>query len=386
MEIWLSKTIRIMEIWLANDIIAFFVSLLIAGILIPQILLISFRKKLFDEVDERKIHQGVVPRLGGIAFFPSILFSFAILVGFNLKYFGWETVGAYFNVVVPFYFMICAVLLMYLVGIADDLLGLRYRAKFIGQIFASILIVFSGDYIDNFFGFLWINHIYSWIGWIVTAFMVVYVVNAINLIDGIDGLASGLSTVAFIFYSIIFYFAGEYAYSLLAAAGAGTLLPFFYYNVFGDAKKQKKIFMGDTGALTTGMILIFLGIAILHAPGVPFVRDYNPVIIGISPLIIPCFDVVRVYIHRLRQHKNPFLPDKSHIHHKLLALGFNQRISLIIIMLWSMFFIVINLLLCPYLNPTFIILIDIAIWTIGNLALSRLISRKENEVGIKLYD
>ena len=173
---------------------------------------------------------------------------------------------------------------------------------------------------------------------------------------------------------------------MLAAAGAGTLLPFFYYNVFGDAKKQKKIFMGDTGALTTGMILIFLAIAILHAPGVPFVRDYNPVIIGISPLIIPCFDVVRVYIHRLRHHRNPFLPDQSHIHHKLLALGFNQRISLIIIMLWSMFFIVINLLLCPYLNPTFIIMIDIVIWTMGNFALSILISRKENEAGIKLYD
>lgn len=375
-----------MEIWLANDIIAFFVSLMIAGILIPQILLISFRKKLFDEVDERKIHHGIVPRLGGIAFFPSILFSFAILVGFNLKYFGLETVGIYLDVVVPFYFMICAVLLMYLVGIADDLLGVRYRAKFVVQIIASILIVFSGDYIHSFFGFLWIKDIPDWIGWIVTAFMVVYVVNAINLIDGIDGLASGLSTVAFIFYSIIFYFAGEFAYSLLAAACAGTLMPFFYYNVFGDARKQKKIFMGDTGALTTGMILIFCGLSILNTPSIPFVREYNPVIIGISPLIIPCFDVVRVYLHRIRQHKNPFLPDKSHIHHKLLALGFNQRISLIIIMLWSMFFIIINLLLCPYLNPTFIIIIDVAIWTAMNFLLSKLIVRKENRIGVKLYE
>ena len=372
--------------WITNDIIAFLVSLVLAGIIIPQILLISFRKKLFDEVDERKIHKGVVPRLGGIAFFPSILFSFALVVGFNLKYFGWESAGVYFEVVVPFYFMICAVLLMFLVGISDDLLGVRYMAKFAIQIIGAILIVFSGVYIDNFYGLFWINHIADWIGWIATAFMVVYVVNAINLIDGIDGLASGLSTVAFVFYAIIFYYAGEYAYSLLASAAAGTLLPFFYYNVFGDAKKQKKIFMGDTGALTTGMIMVFCGIAILHIGDDNVLRDYNPVILGLSPLIIPLFDVVRVYLHRVARHRNPFMPDKSHIHHKLLALGLNQRLALIIIVLWSMTFIIINLLLSPFINPTFIILGDIVIWILANMALSRTIKKREVRIGEKLFD
>lgn len=387
---WTQKSKRpgakTMDSWILNDIIAFFVSLFLAGIIIPQILLIAFRKKLFDEIDERKIHKGVVPRLGGIAFFPSILFSFAIVVGFNLKYHGWAVAGLYFENVVPFYFMICAVLLMFLVGIADDLIGVRYLAKFAVQILASILIVFSGVFIDNFYGFLWIDHIYDWIGWIVTAFMVVFVVNAINLIDGIDGLASGLSTVAFVFYSIIFFFAGEYSYSMLAAAGAGTLLPFFYYNVFGQADKQKKIFMGDTGALTTGMILIFCAIGMLHLGEVPVSIDYNPVILGISPLIIPLFDVVRVYLHRVVRHHNPFLPDKSHIHHKLLALGLNQRIALTIIMLWSMFFIVINMLLSEYINPTFIILADLVIWTGVNIGLTKAIAHREAKLGKTLFD
>ena len=375
-----------MEIWIHNDIIAFLISVLLAGILIPQILLISFRKKLFDDIDERKIHKGVVPRLGGIAFFPSILFSFSIVVGFNLKFIEWETAGAYAEVVIPFFFMIAAVLLMFLVGMADDLIGVRYRAKFIIQILSSVLIVFSGIYIDNLFDFLWIKEIPDWIGWIGTAFMVVYIVNAINLIDGIDGLASGLSTVAFIFYAIIFYFSGEYAYSLLASAAAGTLLPFFYYNVFGDAKKQKKIFMGDTGALTTGMILVFCAIAMLHIGNTTSIERYNPVVLGLSPLIIPCFDVIRVYLHRVRKRKNPFLPDKAHIHHKLLALGLNQRMALIIIMLWSMFFIVINLLLSAYINPTFVILVDIVLWTFVNLILSKSIVRRESKIGEKLFD
>lgn len=375
-----------MESWIANDIIAFFISLFLAGIIIPQILLIAFRKKLFDEVDERKIHKGVVPRLGGIAFFPSILFSFALVVGINLKYFGWEVAGIYFDSVVPFYFMICSVLLMFLVGIADDLIGVRYMAKFAVQILAAALIVFSGTYIDNFYEFIWIGPIYNWIGWIVTGFMVVFVVNAINLIDGIDGLASGLSTVAFIFYAIIFFFAGKYAYSMLAAASAGTLLPFFYYNVFGQANKQKKIFMGDTGALTTGMILIFCAIGMLHLGDVELAKDYNPVILGLSPLVIPLFDVVRVYIHRVIRHHNPFLPDKSHIHHKLLALGLNQRVALTIIMLWSMFFIIINMLLSEYINPTFIILSDVAVWVCVNIALTKTISHREAKLGKTLFD
>lgn len=375
-----------MENWIANDVICFFISIVVSGILIPQILLIAFRKKLFDKVDERKIHKGVVPRLGGIAFFPSILFSFCLVVGCNLKYFGWETAGVYFEVVVPFYFMVCAVLLMFLVGIADDLLGVKYLAKFVVQILASFLIVVSGVYINNYFGLFWLQEVPDWVGWISTAFMVVYVVNAINLIDGIDGLASGLSTVAFVFYAIIFYFGGQYAYSLLAAAAAGTLLPFFYYNVFGNAKKQKKIFMGDTGALTTGMILIFCAIAVLHIGEAPAIDNYNPVILGISPLIIPLFDVVRVYLHRVIRHRNPFLPDKSHIHHKLLALGLNQRVALSIIMLWSMIFIVINLLLSPYINPTLLILADIAIWTLVNIILTRAIAYRESKSGKKLFD
>ena len=369
-----------------NDIIAFFISLVLAGIIIPQILLIAFRKKLFDEVDERKIHKGVVPRLGGIAFFPSILFSFFIVMGFILKGADISLDSHYFVGIVPFFFMICAVLLMFLVGIADDLIGVRYMAKFAVQIIASILIVCSGSFISNFYGFLWIHHIYPWIGWIATAFMVVFVVNAINLIDGIDGLASGLSTVAFIFYAIIFFFAGQYIYSMLSAAAAGTLLPFFYYNVFGQAKKQKKIFMGDTGALTTGMILIFCAIEMLHLGDVPVAIDYNPVILGLSPLIIPLFDVVRVYIHRVARHHNPFLPDKSHIHHKLLALGLNQRMALIIIMLWSMFFIVINMFLSEFINPTFILLADLVVWTGVNFALSKAIARREKKLGVKLFD
>lgn len=375
-----------MSSWITNDLLSFSIALVLAGIIIPQILLIAFRKKLFDEVDERKIHKGVVPRLGGIAFFPSILFSIAVVVGFNLKFFGVETFGVFTESMVPVYFMICAVLLMFLVGMADDLVGVRYVAKFIVQIIASLLIVFSGMSIDNLFGFLWLNELPEWFVWMVTCFAVVYVVNAINLIDGIDGLASGLSTVAFVFYAVIFYYSGEYVYSMLSSAAAGTLFPFFYYNVFGNAKKQKKIFMGDTGALTTGMIMVFCAIAVLHIDRTVFSTDYNLVVMAISPLIIPCFDVVRVYLHRVERHRNPFLPDKCHIHHKLLALGLNQRTALCVIMAWAVLFIVVNVVLSPYCNPTVLVGADVLIWTLANVILSKAIARRERRLNVSLYD
>lgn len=375
-----------MSSWITNDLISFSIALVLAGIIIPQILLIAFRKKLFDEVDERKIHKGVVPRLGGIAFFPSILFSIAVVVGFNLKFFGVETFGVFTESMVPVYFMICAVLLMFLVGMADDLVGVRYVAKFIVQIIASLLIVFSGMSIDNLFGFLWLNELPEWFVWMVTCFAVVYVVNAINLIDGIDGLASGLSTVAFVFYAVIFYYSGEYVYSMLSSAAVGTLFPFFYYNVFGNAKKQKKIFMGDTGALTTGMIMVFCAIAVLHIDRTVFSTDYNLVVMAISPLIIPCFDVVRVYLHRVERHRNPFLPDKCHIHHKLLALGLNQRTALCVIMAWAVLFIVVNVVLSPYCNPTVLVGADVLIWTLANVILSKAIARRERRLNVSLYD
>ena len=126
-------------------------------------------------------------------------------------------------------------MLMYLTGIADDLIGVRYRGKFIFQIIAGALIAMSGLYIRNLFGFFGIGAVNAWLGVAATIFLAIFVINAINLIDGIDGLASGLSAIALTYYSYIFYQAGEYIYAMLAGATLGTLVPFFYYNVFGNA-------------------------------------------------------------------------------------------------------------------------------------------------------
>ena len=372
--------------WLDKELLCFAISVLIAGILIPKIILIAFRRNLFDEIDERKIHRGVVPRLGGIAFFPAFLFSLTLVVALNLRLGSAPMIDAIGGAFVPIYFEICAIILLYLVGIADDLIGVRYMAKFVVQIVCAILLACSGMYIDNLYGILWLNELPDVLAWLFSILVTVYVVNAINLIDGIDGLASGLSSIALIFYAVVFFNGGEFIYSLLAVASAGTLFPFFYYNVFGDVTKQKKIFMGDTGALTTGMVLVFCAIAVMCAKPDFLTVDYNPAIVALSPLIVPCFDVFRVYFHRVKKGRNPFLPDKCHIHHKILALGMNQAAALLTILGVSIAFIGINVLVSPFTNPTIIFIGDVVVWTIANILLTRAIRQREKRLDKTLYD
>lgn len=375
-----------MAYWIQNYVLALALSVLITGLIIPKILLIAFRKKLFDTVDERKIHRGIVPRLGGVAFLPALIFSFCLVAGFNLHFHYAEIIPLTGVVTVPLFFLVCGAMLIYLVGMADDLVGVRYRGKFLLQIIAAILIMASGMWVSDLYGFLWLRSIPAWIGWIITGFCIIYVVNAVNLIDGIDGLASGLSAVALGWYSYVFCVYEEYAWMVLSGATLGTLIPFFYYNVFGNPEKQKKIFMGDTGALTTGMVLVFCAIAVMCAKPDFLTVDYNPAIVALSPLIVPCFDVFRVYFHRVKKGRNPFLPDKCHIHHKILALGMNQAAALLTILGVSIAFIGINVLVSPFTNPTIIFIGDVVVWTIANILLTRAIRQREKRLDKTLYD
>lgn len=217
----------------------------------------------------------------------------------------------------------------------------------------------------------------------VTALFIVFVINAVNLIDGIDGLASGLSGVACAFYAIVCLRNGLYTYSALAAATLGTLLPFFFFNVFGNALKHRKIFMGDTGALTVGLFLSVMCISICRI-GMP-ASHANSAVIGMAPLLIPGFDVIRVYIHRIRANRNPFLPDKTHIHHKLLALGMRQRRAMMTILGSSALLIVANYFLSPYVDITLLFIGDVALWITVNMLLTRRIHAREKSLGVKLY-
>ncbi len=370
----------------------FLVSSILAGIIIPQILLISFRKKLFDEPDERKIHKGAVPRLGGLAFMPSIVLSLCLVSGFMLLR-GESVSSSSFQVsqilgnslteglVIPLCFGLCALMMMYLVGIADDLIGVKYRAKFCAQILAALMLAAAGVRVDSLNGMLGIYDLPPIVSWTLTVFLVVFITNAINLIDGIDGLASGLSGIAMIFYGFFFMAAGQWVYCMISFAALGTLVPFFYYNVFGNPARGKKIFMGDTGSLTTGLVLSFLALQLTGIDnGGIFAAD--TLVIAFAPLAIPCLDVIRVFVHRVIRGHSPFLPDRVHIHHKLLALGFPQRPAMITILATSAGVIGLDLLISQSVSTFMIIVIDFSIWVIANFLLTKAIRAKQLREGI----
>lgn len=367
-----------MNYWLIDIISVVVLCVLFTGVLIPQILLVAFRRKLFDEPNERKIHHSLVPRLGGIAFTPVICFSISLILGINLLCGGTVLENAMSDIAIQNAFGFCALFILYLVGMADDLVGVRYIAKFVLQIICAILLIAGGLCVNDLHGVLWIYHIPTVVGVLFTILAVIYIINAINLIDGIDGLASGLSIATTFIYGVAFYCLKCYVDALIAFATLGVLLPFFYFNVFGDAEKKKKIFMGDTGSITIGLILAFLSLDLYLASSSATKStdfDLNPFVLAFAPLIIPCFDVVRVFLRRMRHHKHPFLPDKTHIHHKLMALGLDTRLTMVTIITIAILLSLINIWLSLYLNATLLLILDIAVWCLVNMWMTMKINK-----------
>ena len=374
-----------MYFWIVNCSLAFLLCVLCGGIVIPQILLIAFRKQLFDLPDERKIHHCAVPRLGGIAFKPVVFFTIALLLGINMALGHSEMLSEIGNDVRPLAFAFCSIMVLYLVGMADDLIGIRYRAKFVIQILCGVMLIAGGVYINNLYGILGIHAVPLWLGYPLTILIVVFIINAINLIDGIDGLASGLCSVACLFYGLTFFMLHQHVYAILAFATLGVLVPFFYYNVFGNAEHGKKIFMGDTGSLTVGMMLCFLSLKLTMCGLDDNTGNVHPMVLAFSPLLVPCCDVVRVYLHRVRNGKNPFLPDKNHIHHRLLRTGMKVRTVMITLLMLSLFFVVSNFILSFYINTTFMLLLDLAFWLTTHFIIRYFIMKHETATGRKWY-
>lgn len=356
---------------------SFLIALLLGVIMIPNILLVSYRKRLFDLPDSRKVHTCPVPRLGGISFLPAIVMAFALIMGFRMLCdMPIENIPVQCTLY-EFLFWGVGAMMLYLIGVQDDLIGVGYRRKFLIQILAALLLVMCGDWIHSLGGLFGIYDLPVWLGVPLTIFLIVYITNAINLIDGIDGLASGLCCISLAMLAYMHIYVSQYIYALLALAALGILIPFWCYNVFGNAQKGHKLFMGDTGSLTLGYILSFL---VIHQSFVRFDEEThtNPsLVIALTTLIVPLFDVLRVVLHRVRNGKSPFLPDKNHFHHKLLRTGMRVRWVMATILFVALFFIVLNMLLLPYCNVTYILLIDVVLWVVFHLYLDVLILRRQ---------
>lgn len=324
-------------------IAAFLLSVGTGWVIIPRIVMISKKKRLFDELSARKSHTGMVPRLGGASFFPTFLFAFTLTMG--MRYiFGYNVADDYFmDSLRELMFLLAGSTVLFCVGMADDLTGVGYKGKFLAQTLSAVLICCSGVEITSLDGLFGIYEIPYWVGIILTVLIIILLANAYNLIDGIDGLCSGLSLLALLTFGFWFIVHGIYVYAMMAMAMAGVVLVFFFYNVLG---KRLKVFMGDTGSLLLGYLIAFLGLKFysLNVSGEFFRINAAPAVF-LGVVSIPVFDVVRVFCARMVAGLSPFYPDRRHIHHKLLRIGLTHLQSAMVIVLLQVGFILLNFLL-----------------------------------------
>lgn len=341
-------------------------SALLASIFLIGIMKVSHQKKWYDTTDARTVHTGNIPRLGGLSFFPVILFACLFCVGIYLLA-GNKFSNGFIQVISQISFFICGAILLYLTGLRDDLVGVRYRFKFLVQFIVAALLPASGLWLNNLHGLFGIYALSPWIGIPFTILLVMLIVNAMNFIDGIDGLAGGLSIVSLIVLSVLFISSRLWIYAIISLATMGVLLPFLYYNVYGKAEKQKKIFMGDTGSLTLGYLLSFLCLSLAGNISIvsPLMNKVPFYMVAFSTLFLPMFDVIRVMIVRIAHHKNPFLPDKNHIHHMFLAKGYSVRKSTTAIILIACFYACLNIFcISRGLNINLIVAANLLLWTL----------------------
>lgn len=357
-------------------VLTFVISAVIGWFTIPKIVIIAKMKRLFDTPNARKVHAGAVPRLGGLSFFPASLFSFAFVLGLRY-YYGYDiSLDLQINLLIELLFVVSGMLVLYFVGMVDDIVGVGYKSKFIAQILAAACLVYAGVTVNNFQGLFGIYQLPYVVDVTLTVLLAVMVVNAFNLIDGVDGLCSGLGAIILTSLGVWYIYLGLYVYAMFAFGMVGVLIAFFQYNVLGT---RLKIFMGDTGSLTLGYMITFLSLKFLNLGSSTFidVPFTSTLAIVAGLLMIPLFDTARVFFNRIRMGKSPFYPDKNHIHHKLLRLKMTHLQSTGTLLLAQVALIVFNIVLAEYikLNINFIIAIDIFMGIGVNIILNRSIAK-----------
>ncbi len=308
-----------MENGILQLFLVFLTGFTITYIAIPSILEVAYKKKLFDVPDDRKVHTQQIPSLGGIGLFIGVILTFIV----------WSSASMYTSSY--FKFLLTGYLILFFMGLKDDLVIMRTRYKFIIQFFVAGMLAYGGMRFMNLHGILGIHELPYWFSFAFSVIFIVGITNAFNLIDGIDGLAGGLGGINCLTLGALLYVFEQYDFANLAFAVGGSLLAFLRYNF---SSYPNKIFMGDTGSLLLGLTVSVLAIAFVNLDTIAVAKEFrfvSPPIVVLGIMIIPIFDTIRVILVRLSKGKSPFTPDKNHIHHAFLAEGVSHKKASIIL-------------------------------------------------------
>lgn len=303
---------------------------IITYLAIPSIIRVATIKNLFDFPDERKTHKSSIPTLGGLAIFAGVVFSYTFWsAGFSIE---------------STQYIVASIIVMFFIGIKDDIVALSAGKKFAGQLISAAIIVLFADIrltsLFGVFGIFELNYISSIC---LSIFTILVIINSINLIDGVDGLAAGLGAIASFTFGLWFYNYEQIGLCILSFSLFSSLLAFLIYN-FSPAT----IFMGDTGSLIIGIIISVLAINFveLSYASPPFAFNFrSSPAMAIAILMVPLFDMVRIFIQRILHGRSPFSADRNHMHHVLQDLGLTHREVALTLYLVNIGFIILALAL-----------------------------------------
>jgi len=307
---------------------------LVTYILIPKIRNISLTFNLTDTPGVRSSHATTTPSFGGVAFYVSFIIAL-----FFLQFFFENQVSLT---------LLVGISVLFFTGVFDDLVNLRAKVKFFGQFLGVALLMSQPDFrIISMHGFLGINEIPLIASIVGSMFFLLALINAFNLLDGIDGLTSITGIIVASFYSYMFYRLGYFYYLSISITTIATLLAFLRFNF----SVKRKIFMGDTGSLTIGLVLGLLTLKLMTADAIYVSLHFNPKqlpLILVAVLFVPILDTCRVMMIRLLKGVSMFSPDRNHVHHIIVDYGLSHRKASSLIGLVNfciglfMFFVIIN--------------------------------------------
>lgn len=298
----------------------------------PYALKIAKTKNIVDNPNARKLQRTPIPVMGGLT----------VVFGMLSGLMAYDLFENFYGL-----FPICtAVIIIMIVGLIDDIISLSPRIRLVIEITLVLFLIYSTDCQINNLGGLWtLSIIPDYLSVPLTVFACVGIINAINLIDGVDGYSSGYSIVSCILFGAMFCILGNMRMVALAAVVAASLLPFFFYNVFG---KRSKMFIGDAGTLSLGIIFSVFVMTILSAnQSVESLPDNLGLVpFSLAVLCVPVFDTLRVMSMRIVRGKSPFCPDKTHLHHMFIELGYSHigttlsiiGINLVVVLCWFLAF------------------------------------------------
>jgi UDP-GlcNAc:undecaprenyl-phosphate/decaprenyl-phosphate GlcNAc-1-phosphate transferase len=343
-------------------ILSFITSFALTFVAIPSIIHLAQSKNLMDEPGERRSHTTSTPSLGGIAIFSGILFSVIMWTPFN--HFG------------DLQYILCSFIIIFLIGVRDDIIPISPLKKLAGEFLAAVILVFKANIkLTSLYGIFGIYDLPLVVSILLSLFTIIVIINAFNLIDGINGLAGSVALLICVTLGTWFFMINRLEIAIVAFATAGAIVAFLKFNI-----TPAKIFMGDTGALLLGLVCCILTILFIEANNdLPnsVLKFQSAPALAVAVLIFPLFDTLRVFVLRILEKRSPFSADRNHIHHILIDLGFSHTRATLIIVLVSGLFVSLGYSLQNLGNLTILIIVLFAAVLLSYFAKKRL-QNKQN--------